>query len=459
MTGRLAVGVLVCVATLTSCAGVDATEDFRETAREIRARTGSPDAWAPDTSAETIAAAVGGMLGDGLLTVDEAVRVCLLHNPVLRASFMDVGIARADLVEAGRPRNPLVAFSARFPEGGGLVNLTLSISQSLMDLLLIPARTRSADVRLAAARAATVRQAVILAGRVEGEVLDLAALGRAREAAADSLALALRQQELARQRLDAGLGDVVDVHLAGAAVLDAKSEMLVVERELDVGRAALTEDLGLDAGAPPWQVAGDLTVATDPLDSDALVAAALVRRIDVALAGLAIESAMSDLDLERDAVIEELMIGFERERPETPPSLAGPTLETTLPVFGLNEPAVARGEFRLAAARSHLARVRHAVTREVRAAAARLRGARERVALFEGEILPGALAGLDAARRAWEAGEREILVVLEAQRFLVEQRRRHAGALRDAARARAALHAAMGGPFGSGFADAGGDER
>ena len=49
------------------------------------------------------------------LTVDSAIEVALLNNRELHATLEELGIAEADLIQAGLPRNIELAGSWRFP--------------------------------------------------------------------------------------------------------------------------------------------------------------------------------------------------------------------------------------------------------------------------------------------------------------------------------------------------------
>ena len=430
-----------------ACAGVDASADFRAAAATARERTGSEVVWEPEAGELAIAEAVDAMTVDGRLTVGEAIRIGLLCNPSLQASFMDVGIASADLVAAGRLRNPVMGASARFPEGGGLADVQFSISQSLTGLLLLESRRHAGEARLAMARASAVRQAVILAGRIEQRALDLVALAMAIEVSRESLTLAETSRELVSHRFDAGLSDAIDLHMAELAVLDARRALLVIQRERDLAHATLAEDLSLTEDTPAWRIVGDLVSANVPDDPEALVQIALEHRLDVEVANWLVKASRADTDLEEHRIFQALSVGFQRERGNNPPSLNGPSAQFSLPVFGLNGPAVARQQFREMQAARNLETIRLAVTREVRQASFRVSSSRELLTLFDQEILPAALASVEASRRAWSAGQRDLLAVVAAQGSLLQQRGQYVAALREAASAKAALDAALGGPF------------
>ena len=61
-------------------------------------------------------------IDDGL-TSEEAVAIALWNSPSFQATLADLGIARADLVEAGLLRNPV--FSLLFPVGPKQLEWTL----------------------------------------------------------------------------------------------------------------------------------------------------------------------------------------------------------------------------------------------------------------------------------------------------------------------------------------------
>jgi len=440
---RRVLGALLVVTLGGACASVDAGPDFDATSRLVEERTGGLDSWNPEVSEADIDAAVEALLADGL-TVAEAVRVALLCNPSLRASYEEVGIGKAELVAAGLPANPAFLVSTRVPDGNGPANVTVSLSQGLLDLFLIPARRRAGEARLSMARWAVVRDAVQLCGRVQVQAFDLLALDRGRALTAAGVALAERSEEIARRRQQAGLADAVDVSLAHGAVLEARRELLGLKRDVALGRAALQELLGLAPEAGDWELVDELPAPRSARTAESLVETALARRLDVEVARLGVEVARGDLGVERRREMPDLALGAERET-EGSASLTGPVLEGALPLWSRNEPATSRAEFALQHAVHELGRTRNEAARQVREAAARVDAARGLAALFEDEILPQAHESLSTAQRAWQAGERDVLVLLEAQRALLDQQRRYVEVLRDGARAGAELDVALGG--------------
>ncbi|HRX85213.1 MAG TPA: TolC family protein, partial [Phycisphaerae bacterium] len=102
------------------CATVDARRDYAHTAQEVERATGHTPL--PRDAEAGVEEAVRALHADGL-TADEAVTLALLNNPTARAALLQVGMARADVVQAGLWSNPTLGLSFRLPEGGGLTNV------------------------------------------------------------------------------------------------------------------------------------------------------------------------------------------------------------------------------------------------------------------------------------------------------------------------------------------------
>src|SRR5690349_9350309 len=93
----------------TSCATAGTAPDRAAVDREIRDRTN-----AGLRTDENAGLPPNTTLEDGLSS-QEAVAIALWNSPAFQATLADLGIARAELVDAGLLRNPV--FSLLFPVG------------------------------------------------------------------------------------------------------------------------------------------------------------------------------------------------------------------------------------------------------------------------------------------------------------------------------------------------------
>lgn len=80
------------------------------------------------------------------LDADTAVQVALLNNRRLQAVYEELGVAQADLVEAGLLKNPIFDGSVRFAEGAvGKPTIDLGVAFEFLDVLFVGLRTQQAQ--------------------------------------------------------------------------------------------------------------------------------------------------------------------------------------------------------------------------------------------------------------------------------------------------------------------------
>src|SRR5713101_6320651 len=124
---------------LAGCAHVDPNPAFQELANTVHLRTGKRVQWNRGSTEDAEAQAAIASLLSRPLTAGSAVQVALLNNHKLQATYEELGIAQADLVEAGLLRNPIFTFERRFPGQA----LEMDVLKEFIDILLLPPRKRA----------------------------------------------------------------------------------------------------------------------------------------------------------------------------------------------------------------------------------------------------------------------------------------------------------------------------
>ena len=149
---------------LSGCATVDQRAGFSEVSAVAKERTGMRVIWNAGTKLDVqVAQEVQSMLKDQL-TVEEAVQLALLNNRDLQAIYSALGIAQADLVQAGLLKNPVFDGAALFPVNGAPPDLEMAVVFHFLDIFYMPLRKRVAAARFEDAKL-----------RVSGAVIDFAA--------------------------------------------------------------------------------------------------------------------------------------------------------------------------------------------------------------------------------------------------------------------------------------------
>ena len=221
MTHRLSrVFTAIALSFFMACAGVQppTTSPDLHTRTGVPARPGQPDGVGlpPDVR-----------LDDGV-TQDEAVAIALWNNPDFQAQIAALGFARADLVEAGLLKNPIL--SLLFPVGPKQLEATLKWPIEV--LWERPRRVAAAKTAFDAAAAALEQQGLSLVADVKIAFIDVA-LAFDRVGFAQQASKELEQIDaLTQSRLRAG--DISELEARTAAIDAARARQEQVRAELDL---------------------------------------------------------------------------------------------------------------------------------------------------------------------------------------------------------------------------------
>ncbi len=169
------------------------------------------------------------------LTANSAVQIALLNNRSLQAEFEEIGIAQADLIEAGLLSNPSFAASFRFPNRPPSgTNIEYSVAQNFLDLLIIPLRKRLAAAQLAQTETRVADDILRLAAEVKGAFYTVQAreqlLGRLKVNTATNETAA----EFTKRLHDAG--NTSDLELANQQGSYEQSRLEVAQTDLQARR-------------------------------------------------------------------------------------------------------------------------------------------------------------------------------------------------------------------------------
>lgn len=468
------------VACVGGCARVDPQPDYRRVGDAVQAATGAAlETPLPEDAA--VAAEIERLTHDGL-TADEAVRVCLFANPAVRSALLQVGVARAAVVQSGLFSNPGVALALRQPDGGGLGELEVALAQGIADLWLIPIRTAAAEGELQRQilEAARAISALALATRAAY----FTAVGADRE-----LEIAGQNRDVARQLVDAaaarraaGVGSDIDVNLARAELMQTEVASRAAELAAFDARRRLATLLGVQTPPDALRLLDELP---DPpawtLTTEQLLATARAHRLDLRAAAVVVDTAAAQVRRERLSVFADVEVGVSFERsarggrrdrpwladalwasaeagqpmlPSLRPreklatdTLVGPTLSFKLPLFDQNQAGIARAELQHARAWADARAAVLNAEHETRAAEHRARTAWELSRYYRDSFVPLLTENLELARAAYRGGKLSLLAVLEAQKALLAARGRAVQAQRDGAVALAELEQALGIPL------------
>ncbi|HVT17243.1 MAG TPA: TolC family protein [Thermoanaerobaculia bacterium] len=424
------------------CASVPRDAGFADVRATVMARTGADLRWNRGQNLPEIAAQVDRLL-TGELTVDKAVAVALLNNRDLQATLEELGVAQADLLQAGLLRNPILGGELRFP-AAPVRPFEITLAQPVLELFVLPLRKRVAASAFEASKLRVTDAVLGLESetraaffRVQAAEQAVASLRTLAEAAATAAALADRQNRA---------GNITDLDLAAERALAEQSKLDLVQGQIELtgSREALNRDLGLARTGIDWKVAAQLPElpATD-LPLAGLEAAAVEKRQDLAALRRDVEAAARALPLTRTSAIEEAQVGAHRDRDASGATTTGPVAALSVPIFNWGQAARRRAEARYRQAEHrYQARVAQ-VQSEVREAWGRLTASRQAAELYRDSLVPLRRSLVELTQTAYNGMQVGVFQLLQAQRDEVLAERGAVDARRDYWMARARLERAI----------------
>jgi len=374
---------------LAGCATFDQRAGFSDVRDVVEERSSKRVAWNLGSELDAEAAAEVRRLLAGTLTADGAVQVALLNNRELQATYAELGVAQADVVQAGLLANPVFGGAIFLPVAGGPAKADLSVAMSFLDVFYRPLRRRVALARFEEAKL-----------QVTGAVLDFAAAVRAvfyrhqadeqRLELLETVVQALTVSADVSERLYAA-GNITDLDRARERALleEERLRLRAAEVAVRASRAELNTLMGLWGEETAWLIERRLPdVPVDALPLEGLERLALVQSLDVASARQRLIVGGEELGVSRAMLfIPESSLGAGAEH-EAGEWKVGPTVELPIPLFDQGQGRLGRAaaEFRRAEQEYYAAGVQ--VRSTARLVQARVRGAEDRARYSRDVVLP-----------------------------------------------------------------------
>src|SRR6266404_6166623 len=434
--------------TLPAGSAREKEEAFQGVQQSVRERTGKAVRWEEDQAAHEQARQDVRMLLRKPLTVDTAVQVALLNNRSLQATFEEIGLSAANVLEAATIPNPKIDLAVRIPDkppSGTYVDYGAAID--FLSIIMIPLKKRVAKVQLEAAALRVADETLALVSQVKSAFYSLQAsqqlLKRFKlivDTNAASLDLAQRQHEA---------GNITDLALAQQQASYSRSRLDVASTEAEIrrNREKLNLLLGLWGMDTDWQISGELPqVPSSDLPMRGLERLAISQRLDLQADYLQVTSQVKNLGLTKSLrLVGALDFGFNSERETDSQTRTGPSFAIELPIFNQGQARIARGEAALRQAQDKFEALAVDVRSEIRELRDELESKRGIARFYQDELLPGQRQIVNESLlnyNAMEIGNFELFTT-KAEEARTE--REYIDAVRDYWITRAELERAVGG--------------
>jgi outer membrane protein, heavy metal efflux system len=376
---------------LVGCSSVDPAAAFPDVQALAQERVGAGLHWIRGTPEDAEVDRKVRELLSTPLAVEAAVQIALLNNRMLQATYEELGVAQADLVQAGLLKNPVFGGMVRFPtKKPGMTNLEFDLVGSFLELLFLPARKQVAALEFEERKL-----------RVSHAVLELAARTRSTYYAAISarqvadlrrlVAFAAEASaEFAKRLHDAGNLTELAMTLEKASYEQARLDWSRAESAVTETRERLTRLMGLWGNGTNWQAPERLPdVPAEELALDRAERLAISRRLDFKAALREVQVVSAGLGLTHQTRwMGEFELGASAERDTGGDWVVGPTFSLPIPVFDQGQARIATGEALLRMREHRLTALAVDIRSEVRSLRDQLMQVRYRAEHYVKVVIP-----------------------------------------------------------------------
>ena len=387
----LTISLSLLIMVITGCAQVPKEAGFGDVQKLVHQRIDYRLHWNQGSAAdEQVARAIEDLIKKEL-SVDAAVQIALLNNQQLQATYEDLGITQADVVEAGLLENPVFFGQARFPDKSpSMTNLEFEVTQNFLSILMLPARKKLAAMQFEEVKLRVADEVLKLADDVRAAYYQTLGASQIKQMRQHIAEAAGASYEMARRIYAAG--NISDLNLASEqghyeqARMDyAESTTIVVET-----REQLIRLMGLWGAQTKWKVPGMLPdVPAEEIALEHLESLAIKNRLDLASARQEVEVLAQALGVTLDwRWIGKADVGISTERDPDGQWVTGPSLTLELPIFNQRQADIARLEARLRQGQKRLAAQAVNIRSEVRSLRSRLMMQRHLVEHYKKVMIP-----------------------------------------------------------------------
>jgi outer membrane protein TolC len=349
MTGifriALATGVAGSVAALLGgCVSFSEDGGFGTVQRAVKERTGQEAKWLrSDDEANSVRGRVKELLAQPL-SAEASVQIALLNNPGLQASYAEMGIAEADLVQASRWKGPTFSF-ARLRRGNE-VEYERSVFFEILGLISIPLSTKIERKRFESAQARAAGEALKLALETRKAFFSAVAAEEGVRYMDQVKLAAEASAELARRMAAAGNWPKLNQAREQVFYAETTAQLARVRQARVAARERLTRLMGLWGEDMRFALPERLPeLPKAAREAGDLEAQALAQRLDVQAARRETEALADSMGLTKvTRFVDLLEFGLHHNTaPQSPPQ-RGWEIELRIPIFDFGGARVARAE-------------------------------------------------------------------------------------------------------------------
>jgi cobalt-zinc-cadmium efflux system outer membrane protein len=406
---------------MPACYKVPITQEFNNLKRTTKEITGSEIIYDSYNKYPDMECTIKATIAHGL-SRDEAVQTALMNNPALQADFAKLGIAKADLIQAGLYTNPTTNNVFRFPTashgpGTAQTNIESVTTGKLSDLWQVPLRKRifEDELEIITLRILTGILDIVENTKSAYDACVKADLQLENEKIILSFIKELREEIYYRQGF--GYSNDLDKYNVDAQVAMVQAAITEYEKERKRAYLYLTQLLGITPSSKEIILTDTiLDMVIMPLSLSELESYALEYRPEMQIARYKIRRYEDTIRYERSSVWKDVNIGIGFKQDFDRPFRGwGPAINFEIPLFDTNYAQIAKAEFEFEHAKKKLRYRKIKIQEELRTFLVRVNKEKKEIAYYNTFIIPLYEKAIDYTYTYANTMQLNMLTALESQ--------------------------------------------
>ena len=402
---------------LAGCRTLSPEGSFDQVADAVQTRIGKDISWDAGQYVDPSVRATLDHLLSQPLTAETAVQIALLNNRELQAIYAGLGIAQANLVQAGLWKNPIIDGAVTFPTSGiGPTDYTFNIALQVIDILYIPLRKRVAASELEEAKLRVTAQVMAIAGETYVAFIDY--LGERQRVGVFTQAVksAVATVESGKALRQAGNITDYDFESEVAQQVEVAAELARAQTSAAQARERVNRLMGLTGSQTQWHSADRLqSVRSHEPPTGEVERKAIEASIDLASARQrTITTGQKYRVVNITSLLPQLDAGGELERVEGEKE-AGPIFAAEIPLFDWGQAKRASARMEILREQDEYTALAVRIRSLARLQRAKLLSARQTALYFANTVVPQSQRLLDAAERQYNAMQIGVFQLLQAK--------------------------------------------
>lgn len=423
--------ILIVAIGLSGCTQLSAEQSFLEVSDNVLERTGRKILWNTGSPEDLQAQDVMKSVLSRSLTAKNAIQLALLNNKELQASYTKLGIAQADLVQAGLLRNPILDGAITFPEGVSTPNLTFGLAVKFVEILWIPLKREIAQSELEAVKIEVSGMVIDMVATTHNAYIDYVAARQQIELLQQVVRSTRATVEAAKSLREAGNITALQFNQQKNILTLAKLSLAKAEANEVEMREKLNVLMGLSSADTKWRSPKRLpAIPREKLSTSDVEKRAIENSLDLAKIKQELITLSTKYQLTRKkSLLPDLEAGAEYERDDGERQY-GPTFEIEIPIFDMGEAKRAKVKLEIEKLRNQYWALGVKVRSTSRLLRARLLTTRKTISYYQRKVLPenkNIVSGMQRDYNAMQAGVFQLITakrqqIISGQQYIVAQK-------------------------------------